>query len=179
MKKFLKNYTSDVPVSESIRRIEQVLLQCGVTGIMKDYGADQKITAITFRVTGEDDRPWMIRLPAKEKEAIDALFLIYADGDKISKDGQKIDDWSSRKRLQRKDFVAQGERTAWRIVKDWVEVQMSMIQLGQADLLQVFLAYAWDGKRTYYQMLKESNYAGLLKQNNSDTEDVIEGELVR
>jgi len=174
---FLKNYTSDVPVSESIRRIEQVLLKCGVTGIMKEYAADQRIVAITFRVTGEDGRPWMIRLPAKEKEAIDALFLDYADGDPISKDGQRIDGWSPRKKKARKDFIAQGERTAWRIVKDWVEVQMSMIQLKQADLMEVFLAYAWDGRRTYYQSLKESNYAGLLR-NSSDSDDVIEGELV-
>lgn len=178
MKKFLKNYTSDAPVSESIRRIEQVLLQCGVTGIMKEYSASQKIVAITFRViTGEDGQPRMIRLPAKEKEATDALFLLYADGATISKDGQRIEGYS-RKRLKRKDFVEQGERTAWRIVKDWVEIQMSMISLGQADVMEVFLPYAWDGKRTYYQMLKESNYAGLLQQGSPETAEVIEGDFV-
>lgn len=176
MKKFLKNYTSDVPVSESIRRIEQVLLQCGVTGIMKEYSASQKITAITFRIEDED-RPRMIRLPAKEKEAVDVLFLSYADGETITEDGQQIKGYS-RKRLQRKDFVEQGERTAWRIVKDWVEVQMSMIQLNQADIGEVFLAYEWDGKRTYYQALKESNYAGLLREGSPSATEVIEGEFV-
>jgi hypothetical protein len=29
---FLKNYTSEVPVSQTIHRIEQVLIRCGVTG---------------------------------------------------------------------------------------------------------------------------------------------------
>lgn len=176
MKKFLKNYTSDVPVSESIRRIEHVLLQCGVTGIMKEYAANQKIVAITFRVTGEDGKPWMIRLPAKEQEATDALFLMYADGDQISKDGQSVCNY--RKKLNRKDFVAQGERTAWRIVKDWIEVEMSRIQLKQGDIMEVFLSYTWDGKRTYYEALKESNYAGLLQQSSSDTEEIIEGEFI-
>jgi hypothetical protein len=159
---FLKNYTSDVPVSESIRRIEEVLLRCGVKNIAKEYGLNQKIVAITFRVEEQSGRGWTIRLPADEQRATDALFLDYADGQPISKDGQRIEYWSGRKRKQRKDFVAQGERTAWRIVKDWVEVQMSMIQLKQADLMEVFLPYAYDGRRTYYQALKESNYAGLL-----------------
>jgi hypothetical protein len=158
---FLKNYTSDVPVSESIHRIEKVLLQCGVTGIMKEYGVNQKVIAITFRITGPNGLPQMVRLPAYEDRATDALFRDYAGEEGVSKDGQSVDGWS-RKRLKRKDFVAQGERTAWRIVKDWVEVQMSMIQLEQADVMEVFMPYLWDGKRTYFQALKESNYAGLL-----------------
>lgn len=174
---FLKNYTSDVPVSESIRRIETVLLKCGVTGIMKEYAANQKIVAITFRVTDASDRSWMIRIPAKEKEAVDALFLDYAAGDPISKDGRLLGTWTQRKKKQRKDFVSQGERTAWRIMKDWVEVQMSMIQLKQADVMEVFLPYVFDGRRTYYQSLSESNYAGLLRDNGEA--DVIEGELIK
>jgi len=161
---FLKNYTSDVPVSESIRRIEQVLLRCGVKNISKEYGLNQKIVAITFSVETEEGRRWAIRLPADEQKAIDALFLDYAEGANLSPDGQKISDWRSRKKLSRKDFIAQGERTAWRIIKDWVEVQMSMIQLKQADVMEVFLPYAWDGKRTYYGALKESGYAGLLHE---------------
>jgi len=170
---FLKNYTSDVPASDSIRRIEQVLLRCGVKNISKEYGLNQKIVAITFTIES-DGKPWTIRLPADEKRAIDALFLDYADGAHLSPDGQRISDWRSRKKLGRRDFVAQGERTAWRIVKDWIEIQMSMIQLKQADFMEVFLPYAWDGKRTYYQMLRESNYAGLLTESS-----VIEAEVVK
>jgi hypothetical protein len=156
---FLKNYTSDVPVSESIRRIEQVLLQCGVTGIMKEYGVNQQIIAITFRIDGPDGRPQMVRLPAYEKNATDALWRNYMGTDLLP-DGKVK--WSCRKKLKRDDFLKQGERTAWRIVKDWVEVQMSMVQLEQADVMEVFMPYLWDGKRTYFQALKESNYAGLL-----------------
>lgn len=39
-----------------------------------------------------------------------------------------------------------------------------MIQMKQADTLQVFLPYVFDGKRTYYQALKESNFRGLLSE---------------
>lgn len=147
---FLKNYTSDVPISQTIYRIEQVLLTCGVTGISKEYGIDSKLTAITFRLIGPGDKPLHIRLPANEKAATKALFSTYVGTVK-------------RPRKTEEEFEEQGARTAWRIVKDWVEVQMSMIQMGQADAVEVFLPYLYDGKRTYYNALKESNFAGLLE----------------
>jgi hypothetical protein len=159
---FLKNYTSDVPVSQTISRIEQVLIKCGVTGITKDYGLNGKVVAITFRVDAPAGQPITIRLPADEQKALDALWLDYVDGEELSRTGDEIIGWSSRKKKKKKDFAEQAARTAWKIVQDWVEVQMSMIQLNQADLIQVFLPYVYDGSRTYYQALQESNYAGLL-----------------
>lgn len=174
---FLKNYTSEVPISQTIHRIEQVLLRCGVTGIMKEYGLNQKIFAITFQIDTPAGKR-MIRLPADEDKAQEALWLDYVDGDKLNAKGGEISDWSSRKKKTKKDFANQAARTAWKIVQDWVEVQMSMIQLKQADVLQVFLPYLFDGRRTYYQALQESNFAGLLRDNNDERSDVVEGEFI-
>lgn len=157
---FLKNYTSDVPVSKTIARIEQVLIRCGVTGIMKEYGLNQKVVAITFRVK-EHGIEQMIRLPADEEKALEALWLDYIGDDLLPNGDLK---WDCRKKKKRNDFTDQAARTAWKIIQDWVEVQMSMIQLKQADTLQVFMPYLYDGKRTYYQALKESNFAGLLPE---------------
>jgi hypothetical protein len=146
---FLKNYTSDVPVYQTIARIEQVLLQCGVTGIMKEYEGT-KVAALTFRLPSGDDKPLHIRLPADEDAATEALFTNYCGTVKrVSK--------------RKEDFSEQGARTAWRVMKDWVEVQMSLIQLKQVDPLEVFLSYVWDGQRTYYGYLKEKKFAGLLQ----------------
>ena len=131
---FLKNYTSEVPVNQTIYRIEQVLIKCG------------------------------IRLPADKNKALDALWLNYVDGDKLNAKGDAIESWSGRKKKRRVDFAEQAARTAWKIVQDWIEVQMSMIQMKQADTLQVFLPYIFDGKRTYYQALRESNFRGLLPE---------------
>lgn len=43
------------------------------------------------------------------------------------------------------------ERVAWRIVKDWVEAQMALIESGLAELPEVFLPYAVkpDGRTVY------------------------------
>lgn len=156
---FLKNYTSDVPISQTIYRIEQVLIRCGASGITKEY-LDTKgnIGAITFTIETPSG-PASIRIPADVKKAHDALWLDYVDGDKLSPDGQSIY-YNSRKRKRRVDFAEQAGRTAWKIMQDWIEVQMSMIQLKQAEPLQVFLPYVMCGKETVYQRIQ----SGGLKQ---------------
>lgn len=166
MKAFLKNYTSNVPVSQTIHRIEQVLLKCGVTGIAKEYALNTKIKAVTFKIETPAGSQ-AIRLPADEKKAHDALWLDYVGDDLLPNGNLK---WSSRKRKPKADFEAQAERTAWKIVQDWVEVQMSMIHMQQADILEVFMPYIWNGRQTYYQALKESNYAGLLAEKTMNHE---------
>lgn len=160
--KFLKNYTSEVPVSQTIFNIEKVLLRCGVAGIMKEYGPNGNITAVTFQIRLDNAPPWWVRLPANVQKAWDALWLNYVDGDKLSVDGMRLA-WS-QKRKTKADFKEQAERTAWKIIQDWVEVQMSMIQMQQADFREVFLPYIWNGEKSYYQALRESGFAGLLPE---------------
>jgi hypothetical protein len=164
---FLKNYTSDVPVSQTIYRIEQVLITCGIQGITKEYGPAGEVLAITFHAKLEGhDKPISVRLPANEAEAQNALWLNYVDGDKLSPDGKSIH-WNSRKRRTWASFKDQASRTAWKIVQDWVEVQMSMVQMKQAELMQVFLPYAWDGKRTFFAAMKDNGFK-LLTAAKSD-----------
>lgn len=167
---FLKNYTSEVPVSQTIYRIEQVLIKCGVSGITKEYGpVAGSIIAICFQIKLDGVKEISIRLPVDKERALDALWLNYADGDKLSEDGKAIayHYGRSQKKKRRADFAMQSERTAWKIVQDWVEVQMSMIQMKQADFVEVFLPYVWDGRSTVYSRLKESGFRALLPEHSS------------
>jgi hypothetical protein len=45
----------------------------------------------------------------------------------------------------------QAERVAWRIVKDWVEVQIALVESNQAEMGQVFMPYAMlaNGQQMY------------------------------
>lgn len=159
---FLKNYTSTVPVSVTIAKIETVLIRCGVSGIMKEYvGTNGEIAALTFKIATATN-PVTIRMPANKTTALEALWSDYVNGDKVTPDGQSIL-YNSYKKKRKKDFEQQSERTAWKIVQDWIEVQMSMIQLRQADTLQVFLPYIYDGQRSYYEALREQGFRGLLE----------------
>ena len=167
---FLKNYTSDVPVAQTIHRIEQVLIRCGVNGITKEYvGTDGEIAAVTFRIELPNFPPITIRLPADKEKAQQALWLNYANGDKLSEDGTRMS-YNSYKKKRKSDFKEQGERTAWKLMQDWVEVQLSLIQTQQAEFLQVFLPYAIvktvNGPATYYEAFKQSGFKALLPEKS-------------
>lgn len=161
---FLKNYTSECSEHETVHRIEKVLIKCGATGITKEYAnTEGEIGAMTFKIMTPSGQV-SIRLPVNKEHCLDALWLDYADGDKLTTDGKAIQ-WNGRKRKMKKDFVAQAGRTAWKIVQDWVEVQMSMIELKQAETLQVFLPYVMvDEQTSYYKMIQKQHFAGLLPE---------------
>lgn len=43
-------------------------------------------------------------------------------------------------------------RVAWRIVKDWIEAQLAIVEANQAEMAEVFLPYAIDGTgQTFFQ----------------------------
>ncbi len=153
----LKNYTSDVPASVTINRIQNFLIKAGVASISMEYGLNGEIEALTFSIQVEaNKRPVAIRLPANTEGAHEALWLDYLGGEKERSldNGDREPGYNSRKRTRRSAFKDQAERTAWRLVQDWIEVQLSMVQLKQADFMQVFLPYAWDGRQSFYQRIK-------------------------
>ena len=156
---FLKNYTSNVPVCDTVYRIEKVLIRCGAASIAKEYGSTEgDIKAVAFQIeTPSGKMP--IRLPVDVDRALDALWMDYVGDDKVSPDGKSVAYPSSnRKKKRRGDFIEQAQRTAWKIVQDWVEVQMSMIQLKQADTLEVFMAYViTDTGETMYRRALAGN----------------------
>jgi hypothetical protein len=53
----------------------------------------------------------------------------------------------------KKKIPRQAERTAWKILSDWVEAQMAMIELSQIEITEVFLSYLYDHKtdQTFYE----------------------------
>jgi hypothetical protein len=167
---FLKNYTSEVPISRTIARIEEALISCKVSGITKEYDPRGAMTALRFHIKLEDGRELDIRLPADVEGAQEAMWRDYVGADKVSEDGQRLAWYHSRKKKKRADFRQQAERTAWRLMQDWVEVQLSMIQLKQADTAEVFMAYVWDGRQTFYQAIKNNGYRALLADKSEDPE---------
>lgn len=159
----LKNYTSDVPASQTIFKIQSILIKARVTNIAMDYGPDGEVIAVTFGVQVVAEKPPMlIRMPANVDACQRALWTAYVDGDKTytAASGDEYIGWGNKKK-KRSDFREQAKRTAWKIVQDWLEVQLSMIALEQAEFAQVFLPYFWDGKQSFYSRLKQDNFLAL------------------
>jgi hypothetical protein len=144
----IKNYTSSVPVDRTVARIERSLADAGVSKIHKEYGPEGGISALLFTIKVQEDRDMTVRLPADPVKVADALYAQYLDG-------------TSRPRKRLKDFLDQAAQTAWKLQQDWVEVQLSLIAMKQADPAEVFLAYIWDGQSTVYTRLAGSGFKHL------------------
>lgn len=141
----LKNYTSEVPAITSMGKIERNLVEAGATDISKKY-EDGICSAITFRML-INLHPIFFKLPAN----VDACFKVL---------------WAEVKRPRddtKKKTKEQAERTAWKIICDWVEIQLSMIRLEQAETMQIFLPYVYNPKTetTFYSQLKEGEFKAL------------------
>jgi hypothetical protein len=140
----LKNYTSSVPVEKTIARIEFALARAGANGILKDYD-NGRLSSLSFRVMLPTGKPISIRLPANA----DAVWMTMKRSVKRPRSGTM------------EALKAQADRTAWKLMQDWVEVQLSLISMQQVEFMQVFLPYVWDGEQTFYDKLKGGNFAAL------------------
>lgn len=132
----LLNYTTKVSVSSTVSQISQILGEKGAQRVMIEYH-DCAAKAVTFNVVVADS-PIHFRLPCNPQGVAGAL------------------------RKQRKQSVAsnpaQCERIAWRIVKDWVEAQMALVEAGQAEIAEVFLPYAIENSgRTFYELFVDNH----------------------
>lgn len=138
----IKNYTSSVPAVTSINRIEHKLVSRGAKNISKLY-VDKKLLGICFTIpVNGSDIPF--RLPAR----VDNVSTIL-------KGEVKRPNSSTYERIEK-----QAERTAWKILSDWVDIQMSLIDLQQAEFAEVFMPYIYDviNDETYYEKAKSNNF---------------------
>lgn len=143
MGKNIKNYTSSVPAIRTISCIEDELVKIGVTHIEKNY-----VNKIPMGVIFSVQLPGITKkLSFKIPANIAAAYRVIKE---IPEYKNKNDDW----------LQAQAQRTAWRVVLNWVEVQVAMIQLEQADAVQMFLSFVYDpkSKKTFYEKVSGGNF---------------------
>lgn len=129
----LLNYTSSVSIEKTAAEISDILRRGGAQAVLTEY--DEKgeyISAISFRIKfGEQFVTF--RLPCDWKPVYEIMY----------KDASKRNIWDeSRKRKIESERRQQALRTAWRIVKDWVEAQMALVETKMVKTEQVFLPYA-------------------------------------
>jgi len=119
----LKNYTSKVSVFQTIAKIEEKLVSVGAANISKDY-KDGKIVSLSFKIAaGVTMIP--IKIPVKTEAVL------------------KYFEKENPRRIPAARYVEQAEKTAWKTVLEWVEIQIQMILLGQVKFEEVFLPYIW------------------------------------
>ena len=137
------NYTTKIATAKTVAEIAGILSKKGGRRVVTDYAADGTPTGIAWQVESEEYGRLAYSLPVE----VERVFQ------KLTSDGVMRTDVGGRHK--------QAERTAWRIIKDWVEAQMACIESGQVNFDQVFLPYMLDEhENTLYAQLAEAKFGG-------------------
>lgn len=140
------NYTTTIDPLKTVGEIQIILVKGGAKNVSIDY-MDGLPTAITFVIdlNGEFVN---FRLPSNHQGVYKA----------ICKDGKIPIRFKTQE---------QARRVAWRIVKDWVEAQLAVIQAGLATLPEVFLPYAITSSGlTLYESVSQNGLKMLTGSTN-------------
>lgn len=147
----LLNYTTTIEAIKTVGEIQGILAGHGAKSIKTDYSADGQVEALSFLIVTPHGEVG-IRLPVDPE----AVFRVLNKQNRLGKvPGRYLNH-------------AQAVRVAWRIVKDWVEAQMAILETEMVKMEQVFLPYAIvkDGK-TLYEALVENKFK-MLKGGEKD-----------
>ena len=150
----LKNYTTDIPVYKTVSEIHEMLARHGARKVMFDYTADGRINAICFTIIGPYGHgEQAVKLPANADKVLAVL------------KNQK-NDTKNRNRDRITATSEQAEMVAWRIVKDWLDAQLAILETEMVDIQQVFLPYFIDRNgKTLYEAFKAGDI-GLLSDGS-------------
>lgn len=129
------NYTTSISTEKTAAEIQKKLAMAGAQAVLSEYDADGIMCAMSFRIQNV-----FFRLPIN----INGVFTAMKNNRKIPR---KLKSYE------------QASRVAWRIVKDWIEAQVAIIEAGQAELTQVFLPYAQNqAGQTLYETIKSNGF---------------------
>lgn len=132
----LANYTSTVAVSKSLAEITKALVRGGARGIAQEYGdMSGNVTALEFAIPmpGQHGQVHVLRyvLPLRPDEVRTVL---------------------TKQRVEARYLTPEHvERVTWRVLRDWVLAQVTMIESGMLTLPEVMFPYmrASDGDTVY------------------------------
>ena len=142
----LLNYSTKVAAEKTAGEIVRILVAHGAYQVLQDFDPGTgSVIALSWKVrTRNGDLPF--RLPVKP--------------DAVAKVLQKQYD-------QRRVPIAalrdgQATRVAWRIVKDWCQAQMALLEAGMVEFEEIFLPYLMMGPReTLYQRMLTGGFKEL------------------
>ena len=151
----IKNYTTSISVERTITEIEKMLAKFGATKIMKEYDLEGNPNSLIFSIiTDFGEMP--VKLPIKT-DKVQAVFKTQVEEGLLEKK-YGGGEWAQ----------AQARRVGWRVIKDWLDAQMTLIKIHQTEIQEIFLPYAYDGKTntTLYEQMKERKFAGFIADSS-------------
>ena len=131
------NYTTQIEVSKTIGEVQRMLAEHGANRIGIEY-ADKQPSAISFEITTETGTG-VFTLPVNVA-AMNKLLVQQARAGKLKS--------VSRAVAESREHAA---RVAWRVIKDWLEAQLALIETRMVTFDQVMLPFMRLGELTVYE----------------------------
>jgi hypothetical protein len=142
----LLNYTTQIAAEKTVGEIQRKLAQSGATQVLHGYDHAGNLNELSFRIKTQFGM-MSFRMPANI-EAVEAILLRQ---------------FKSRARYTSRDHAT---KVAWRILKDWIEAQLALLQTGMVTIEQAFLPYMQNSEGvTLYEALREKRFAGMLLED--------------
>jgi len=142
----VKNFSTSISVSRTIAEIEKMLTKYGATHIMKEYHGEDPIRLV-FAIVTEHGKMG-VRLPIHPEKVMMVFKKQVSDGLLPKKywDGE----WAEK----------QSHRVAWRIIKDWLDAQITLLNIEMVKIEEIFLPYIYNEKldKTVYEMLEDGKF---------------------
>jgi len=135
----LKNYSSTIEYQKSIESIKKLLIEYGAYSVIEKY-ENKEVSGIAF-VMPIDNKAMTFQLPARVSDIKN--FLI------------------KTRRMSPENAYKQAQKTAWKLIHEWIQIQLTMIALDQAEPLELFFPYLTDGVNTYYEKVKANDFKQL------------------
>ena len=148
----LKNYSTTIAPERTIAEIEVNLSLHGATDIHKQY-KDGNVIALTFGVQTEQG-VLPFRLPVKPEAVRQILMEEKPKG--ISK--------------KTASDITHARRVTWRILKDWIDAQIALIEVNMVKVEEVFMPYliAPRTNKTLFQVFEQEGFKRLLTENSGE-----------
>lgn len=138
----IKNYTSQIAMEASVSRIERLLVRSGGNNILKGYDKDRELESLQFSMLINGNT---------------VLFKIQAHRDVISK--LMLAEYTRPTAKSHEIIAEQSGRTAWKIISDWVEIQLTMVQLEQMEMAEAFMTKTLNSKgQTFFEVIKKDGF---------------------
>lgn len=119
----LLNYTTEIDADKSAGEIAKCLREHGASAVMTEYDpGGQYVSAIAFKIPMPQGQ-MSFRLPSDWRPV------------------QKILEQQKEKNKRVNPSRDQAVRVSWRIIKDWVEAQMALVETQMVTTQEVFLPY--------------------------------------
>jgi len=164
----IKNFSTSISAEKTISEIERMLAMYGARKIMKEYDNFGNPIMLVFSIVVPERGEIPVKVPCKV-EKVKNVFKVQVSDKKLP-----------RKYGQDPFCTEQAYRVAWRIIKDWLHAQLTLLQMEMVKVEEIFLPYMYSHKlgKTMFELIEERNFnIEMLEDKSMQKEKIIDAKV--